>query len=71
MGWLQKLFGQDPATSEAKREEKAKKHRSKEHSRKVREREKELSGRSNDRFTWGSVGVNLNQSTIRKEMSTR
>jgi hypothetical protein len=67
MGWLKDLFSQSPETSEAKKEEKAKKRRSREHSRKVRQREKELNGRHGARFYWGSVAFDTTQNVIRKE----
>ena len=67
MGWLKKLFGQDPATSEAKKERKAKKRQSKERSRKARKREKELSRPPQERFFFGSVAVDARQNVIRQE----
>ncbi|KAJ5766897.1 uncharacterized protein N7511_004513 [Penicillium nucicola] len=68
MTWLKDLFHRSPETSNAKNEEKANKRRSKVHSQRVRQREKELNRRSGDkRFFWGSVAVDTTQSVVRKE----
>ncbi|KAJ5306219.1 hypothetical protein N7508_005234 [Penicillium antarcticum] len=68
MGWLNDLFHRAPQTPEAKKEEKARKRRSKQHSQKVRQREKELNRRPGEKkFFWGSVAVDTTQNAIRKE----
>lgn len=67
MGWLKKLFGQDPATSEERKEQKVKKRRSKERSRRVRKRERELSRPPRQKFFFGSVAVDLRQNVIRRQ----
>lgn len=67
MGWLKDLFHRGPETTEAKKEEKAKKRRSKEHGRKVRQREKELNRGPREKFFWGSVAVDARQNAIRRE----
>ncbi|OQE79872.1 hypothetical protein PENNAL_c0049G06357 [Penicillium nalgiovense] len=62
MGWLNDLFHRVPQTPEAKKEEKARKRRSKQHSQKVRQREKELNRRPGEKkFFWGSVAVDTTQ----------
>lgn len=52
MGWLKDILYGSSGSSQVKVEEQAKKRRSKEHSKKVRQREKELRGGSNSKFFW-------------------
>lgn len=56
MGWLRHIFDKFSTTSEERKKRKARKHRSKEHARRVREREAELRRRPGGKvpFFFGS-----------------
>lgn len=60
MEWLRRILSKNPAIAEVKKQQKAKKRHSKEHSRRVRQRERELRSAADAGgkrgFFWGSTG---------------